>query len=98
MRMFLEKFHIQKLKVTERLEMLQWFSKAMDLNFCDEKPYDALQRVAAKTETFLYGDIDTLVHFALRESYLKQLEKSTEFVPSSNLCDVREEDFNTALG
>lgn len=59
---------------------------------------DILQRVAAKTETFLCGDIDTLVHFAMRESYLKQ-HNSYIHLPCEdpNLHLLQEDDFNCAL-
>ncbi|XP_059053175.1 peroxisomal ATPase PEX6 [Achroia grisella] len=58
---------------------------------------DVLQRVAAKTETFRYGDIDTLVHFAIRESYLKQHNIYDQLPTDPDLHLVREEDFNSAL-
>ncbi|XP_052756516.1 peroxisomal biogenesis factor 6 [Galleria mellonella] len=58
---------------------------------------DVLQRVAAKTETFRYGDIDTLVHFALRESYLKQHNIYNQLPPDPDLHLVQEEDFDSAL-
>lgn len=59
---------------------------------------DVLQRVAAKTETFLYGDLDTLLHFAIRESYLKQHNSYNQLPPVPDLHLVQEEDFNSALG
>ncbi|XP_049877810.1 uncharacterized protein LOC126375017 [Pectinophora gossypiella] len=58
---------------------------------------DVLQRVAAKTETFCYGDLDTLVHFAMRESYLKQHNSYNQLPTDPNLHLVQEEDFNSAL-
>ncbi|KAH9639293.1 hypothetical protein HF086_014157 [Spodoptera exigua] len=58
---------------------------------------DVLQRVAAKTETFLYGDLDTLLHFAIRESYLKQHNSYNQLPPEPDLHLVHEEDFNSAL-
>lgn len=64
----------------------------------DPSVNDILQRIAAKTETFLYGDMDTLVHFALRESYLKQHAKNKELTQEINLSNVQEDDFNSALG
>ncbi|KAM3960465.1 peroxisomal biogenesis factor 6 [Aphomia sociella] len=116
MRMFLEKFHIPRLNVQQRYEMLRWFTTTMQLNINGE-PFtlnekiilttedtevdlsktsvDILQRVAAKTETFQYGDMDTLLHFAMRESYLKQHNIYHQLDP--NLRHVREEDFNSAL-
>lgn len=115
LRIFLEKFHIPRLNVQQRFEMLQWFAFAMELNIDEEDEKiegqsiliedsgeiniskhtkDVLQRIAAKTETFLYGDLDTLVHFAMRESYLKQHKQ----LPDPTLHLVKEEDFNSALG
>lgn len=64
---------------------------------CNESK-DALERVAAKTETFCYGDLDTLVHFAMRESYLKQHNSYNQLPPDPDLHFVKEEDFNSALG
>ncbi|KAL0819562.1 hypothetical protein ABMA28_007655 [Loxostege sticticalis] len=58
---------------------------------------EVLQRVAAKTETFLYGDLDTLVHFAMRESYLKQQNAYVTIRPNPDLRLLQEEDFNSAL-
>lgn len=58
---------------------------------------DVLERVAAKTETFLYGDLDTLIHFAIRESYLKQHNSYNQLPPDPDLHLVQEEDFNSAL-
>ncbi|XP_068618960.1 peroxisomal ATPase PEX6 isoform X2 [Battus philenor] len=58
---------------------------------------DILHRIASKTETFVYGDIDTLVHFAMRESYLKQQGSYTNLAQDPNLQFIREEDFNIAL-
>ncbi|XP_047537016.1 peroxisome assembly factor 2 [Vanessa atalanta] len=58
---------------------------------------DILYRVASKTETFVHGDLDTLMHFALRESYLKQTNCPTQISRDPNLCLIQEEDFNNAL-
>ncbi|KAG6455481.1 hypothetical protein O3G_MSEX009205 [Manduca sexta] len=58
---------------------------------------DVLRRIAAKTETFLSGDLDTLVHFALRESYLKQHKSYNKVRTDPDLSFVGEEDFNSAL-
>ncbi|XP_063831279.1 peroxisomal ATPase PEX6 [Ostrinia nubilalis] len=58
---------------------------------------EVIQRVAAKTETFQYGDLDTLVHFALRESYLKQQNAYVTIRPNPDLRLLQEEDFNSAL-
>ncbi|KAJ8714091.1 hypothetical protein PYW08_007711 [Mythimna loreyi] len=58
---------------------------------------DVLQRVAAKTEMFLYGDLDTLLHFAIRESYLKQHNSYNQLPPVPDMHLVQEEDFNSAL-
>lgn len=69
-----------------------------DLVSLSKSSKDVLQRVAAKTETFLYGDIDTLLHFAIRESYLKQRNGYNQLPPDPNLHLVQEEDFNSALG
>ncbi|XP_034834037.1 peroxisomal ATPase PEX6 [Maniola hyperantus] len=69
----------------------------------EEKEYlhsyikDVLFRVASKTETFVYGDLDTLMHFAMRESYLKQTKGKCQISSDPNLCLVQEEDFNNAL-
>ncbi|XP_026745379.1 peroxisome assembly factor 2-like [Trichoplusia ni] len=68
-----------------------------DLVSLSKSSKDVLQRVAAKTETFLYGDIDTLLHFAIRESYLKQRNGYNQLPPDPNLHLVQEEDFNSAL-
>ncbi|XP_047033693.1 peroxisome assembly factor 2 [Helicoverpa zea] len=116
LRMFLEKFHIPRLNVQQRYEMLEWFTTVMQLNIDGEeqlspnqistdkemvylsKPSrDVLQRVAAKTETFLYGDLDTLLHFAIRESYLKQHNSYNQLPPAPSLHLVEEDDFNSAL-
>lgn len=59
---------------------------------------DVLYRVASKTETFVHGDLDTLVHFAMRESYLKQIACSSYLSRDPNLSYIQEEDFNKALG
>lgn len=59
---------------------------------------DMLYRVASKTETFVYGDLDTLMHFAMRESYLKQTKGKSQISSDPNLSLVQEEDFNNALG
>ncbi|XP_045453093.1 peroxisome assembly factor 2 [Melitaea cinxia] len=56
---------------------------------------DILYRVASKTETFAHGDLDTLMHFALRESYLKQNNSNISHDP--NLFLIEEDDFNSAL-
>lgn len=107
LRIFLEKFHIPKLNVQQRHQVLEWLAEVMQLNIDDEveqnkcrdelseSTKEVLQRVAAKTETFLYGDLDTLVHFAMRESYLKQHNR---LQTDPNLQLVKEEDFNSALG
>ncbi|XP_050354308.1 peroxisome assembly factor 2 [Nymphalis io] len=58
---------------------------------------DILYRVASKTETFAHGDLDTLMHFALRESYLKQTNSPTQISRDPNLSLIQEEDFNNAL-
>ncbi|CAH2231683.1 jg2341 [Pararge aegeria aegeria] len=58
---------------------------------------DVLYRVASKTETFVYGDLDTLMHFAMRESYLKQSKERSLISSDPNLCLVKEEDFSNAL-
>lgn len=118
MRMFLDKFHLPKLNVEQRYQMLQWFAAAMQLKISEKDAQtklnhsvnielsnsniskhskEILQRVASKTETFVYGDLDTLVHFALRESYIKQHNHS-QLVQDPNLQELREEDFNSALG
>lgn len=115
--MFLDKFHIPRLNVQQRYEMLEWFATVMQLNIDGEEQIspdqittdkeivslsksarDVLQRVAAKTETFLYGDLDTLLHFAIRESYLKQHNSYNQLPPEPDLHLVHEEDFNSALG
>lgn len=117
LRMFLDKFHIPRLNVQQRYEMLEWFATVMQLNIDGEEQIspdqittdkeivslsksarDVLQRVAAKTETFLYGDLDTLLHFAIRESYLKQHNSYNQLPPEPDLHLVHEEDFNSALG
>ncbi|XP_022817859.1 peroxisome assembly factor 2 [Spodoptera litura] len=116
LRMFLDKFHIPRLNVQQRYEMLEWFATVMQLNIDGEDQLspdqittdkeivslsksarDVLQRVAAKTETFLYGDLDTLLHFAIRESYLKQHNSYNQLPPEPDLHLVHEEDFNSAL-
>ncbi|CAH2094674.1 unnamed protein product [Euphydryas editha] len=56
---------------------------------------DILYRVASKTETFAHGDLDTLMHFALRESYLKQSNSHMSRDPNFYL--IQEDDFNSAL-
>ncbi|XP_023934717.1 peroxisome assembly factor 2 [Bicyclus anynana] len=58
---------------------------------------DVLYRVASKTETFVYGDLDTLIHFAMRESYLNQTKGSSLISSDPNLRLVQEEDFSNAL-
>ncbi|CAG9565548.1 unnamed protein product [Danaus chrysippus] len=58
---------------------------------------DVLFKVASKTETFLQGDLDVLMHFALRESYLKQAKCPTLFTRDANLRFIQEEDFDKAL-
>ncbi|KAJ2953376.1 hypothetical protein O0L34_g966 [Tuta absoluta] len=58
---------------------------------------DVLHRVAAKTETFMYGGLDALLHFALRDSYLKQHSEFNQPPTDPNLHLVQEEDFNSAL-
>lgn len=110
LRIFLEKFHIPKLNVHQRHQVLEWFAEVMQLNIDEEveqikcrdelseNTKEVLQRVAAKTETFLYGDLDTLVHFAMRESYLKQHNSYNRLQTDPNLQLVKEEDFNSALG
>ncbi|XP_045502518.1 peroxisome assembly factor 2 [Colias croceus] len=119
MRLFLEKFHIPKLSVHQRNEILQWFTSIMDINIdnVDNKELNAdqkivtkdsidnlilhskevLQRVASKTETFRYGNLDTLMHFAMRESYLKQVNNYLQLPQDPNLHIIHEEDFNNAL-
>ncbi|XP_013182873.2 peroxisomal ATPase PEX6 [Amyelois transitella] len=113
LRIFLEKYHIPRPNVKQRFEMLQWFASVMQLNINGEKneanfdlnsevvlsreSNDVLRRIAAKTETFLYGDLDTLMHFALRESYLKQHNVYNQLPPVPDLHKVQEEDFNSAL-
>ncbi|XP_041969433.1 peroxisome assembly factor 2 [Aricia agestis] len=57
---------------------------------------DILQRVASKTETFLYGDLDTLMHFAMRESYLNQ-SRYIHISKDPDMTVIHEEDFNNAL-
>lgn len=113
LRMFLEKFHIPRLNMQQRFEMLWWFTSVMQLNIDEDtspkimdleidslskQSKDVLQRIAAKTETFLYGDLDTLVHFAMRESYLKQHNSHNQLPTNPDLQLVKEEDFNSALG
>lgn len=121
MRIFLDKFHLPKLSIQQRFEMLQWFTAAMQLKINDvnkksndisinlddisstsiisDQIKDVLQRVASKTETFVYGDLDTLIHFAIRESFLNQHSSNSHFSQEDpNLHLVREEDFNSALG
>lgn len=120
MRIFLETFHIPKLSLQQRYQMLKWYANFINLNMTDglinreklgqklildpEEQYvdsyvnDALYRVASKTETFVHGDLDTLMHFAMRESYLKQTECSSYISQDPNLSYIQEEDFNKALG
>lgn len=114
LRIFLDKFHIPKLTVQQRLEMLQWFVSVMqlelespdkedkpmqiDISNMTETTIETLKRVAAKTETFIYGDMLTLIHFALREAYLETHNKCSEAHPDSSMHQIREEHFNTALG
>lgn len=107
LRIFIEKFHLPKLNIHQRHQVLEWFAEVMKLNIDEdvernkcrdelsENTKEVLQRVAAKTETFLYGDLDTLVHFAIRESYLKQHNR---LQTDPNLQLLKEEDFNSALG
>ncbi|CAG4954125.1 unnamed protein product [Parnassius apollo] len=121
MRIFLDKFHIPKLNVQQRYEMLQWFAAAMQLKLDENDEQiklnkinidldntsslstlsnyskDVLKKIASKTETFVYGDLDTLVHFAMRESYLKQHNGYSQFPQDPNLQLLKEEDFNSAL-
>ncbi|XP_038206779.1 peroxisomal biogenesis factor 6 [Zerene cesonia] len=119
MRLFLEKFHIPKLSVHQRNEILQWFTSIMDINIdnidnkelnTDQKivttdsidnlslhSKEVLLRVASKTETFRYGNLDTLMHFAIRESYLKQVNNYLQLPQDPNLHIIHEEDFNNAL-
>lgn len=108
LRIFLEKFHIPRLSLKERQEMLKWFVTVMQIEFADgniEKGSkecldhsfgldDVMQRLAAKTETFLFGDLDTLIHFALREAYFKG---DNESICGTSLCSVKEDHFNSAL-
>lgn len=116
LRMFLDKFHIPRLNVQQRYEMLEWFATVMQLSIGGEEittdqlttdkelvplsksAQEMLQRVAAKTETFQYGDLDTLLHFAIRESYLKQHNTYNQLPPVPDLHLVQEEDFDSALG
>ncbi|KAL4717910.1 hypothetical protein ACJJTC_001328 [Scirpophaga incertulas] len=67
-----------------------------DMNYSKDVN-DVLQRLAAKTEIFLYGDLDTLFHIAMRESYLKQQNAYYENRTNPDLRHIREDDFNTAL-
>lgn len=69
-----------------------------ELDNLSKRAREVLQRVAAKTETFLYGDLDTLLHFAIRESYLNQHNSYNQLPPDPDLHLVHEEDFNSALG
>lgn len=110
LRLFLDKFHISRLNAQQRYETLEWFAKAMQLNIdgaassqlCEDELPDStiavLKKVAAKTETFTYGDLDALMHFALRESYLKQQSNYDQILKDPDLTLVKEEDFNSALG
>lgn len=110
LRLFLDKFHISRLNAQQRYETLQWFAKAMQLKIDGTTSNDSskdglsnstieiLKKVAAKTETFTYGDLDALMHFALRESYLKQQSNYDKLLKDPNLTFVQEEDFNSALG
>lgn len=59
---------------------------------------EVLERVAAKTETFMYGDLDTLMHFALRESYLQNHSSENQSLPDPNILTLQERHFNSALG
>lgn len=59
---------------------------------------EVLQRLASKTETFVYGHLDTLMHFALKESYLKQVDNYPQLPQDPNLHVINEEDFNRGLG
>ncbi|CAB3249279.1 unnamed protein product [Arctia plantaginis] len=68
-----------------------------ELNSLSKPAREVLQRVAAKTETFMYGDLDTLFHFAIRESYLNQHNSYNQLPPDPDLYIVLEEDFNSAL-
>lgn len=115
MRLFLERFHIPKLTVQQRFDMLQWFSSAMELNI-DNQIYkknenqeiskenlslhskEVLHRLASKAETFVYGNLDTLMHFALKESFIKQIENYPQLPQDPNLHVIHEDDFNCALG
>lgn len=82
----------------EGINEIQPFETNSDASGLSQNAKDVLQRVAAKTETFLYGDIDTLVHFAMRESYLKQHNPFNTVRLNPDLRFVGEEDFNLALG
>ncbi|CAG9789382.1 unnamed protein product [Diatraea saccharalis] len=77
-------------------------NELIEINDADEIIFNkhcrnVLQRVAAKTETFMYGDLDTLIHFAMRESYLKQQSSYIQLRPNPDLRHIREEDFTLAL-
>lgn len=111
-RLFLDKFHISRLNAQQRYETLEWFAKAMQLKIDVEaescgsakdgslssSTKEVLRKIAAKTETFGYGDLDALMHFALRESYLKQQSNYDKLLKDPDLTLVKEEDFNSALG
>ncbi|KAJ0173570.1 hypothetical protein K1T71_010719 [Dendrolimus kikuchii] len=113
LRIFIDKFHIGRPNLKQRYEMLEWFVSVMQLNIdgieqttpneiCDslvlnERVKNVLHKVAAKTETFLNGDLDVLLHFAMRESYLKQHNSYNQLPPDPDLQLVREEDFDSAL-
>ncbi|CAF4868376.1 unnamed protein product [Pieris macdunnoughi] len=58
---------------------------------------EVLRRLASKTETFVYGHLDTLMHFALKESYLKQVDNYPQLPQDPNLYVIHEEDFNRGL-
>lgn len=114
LRIFIDKFHIGKPNLKQRYEMLQWFVHVMQLNIdgieqtvpnmisdnleLHEPIKNMLHKVAAKTETFSHGDLDVLLHFAIRESYLKQHNSYNQLPPDPDLHLVREEDFDSALG
>ncbi|RVE43915.1 hypothetical protein evm_011426 [Chilo suppressalis] len=87
------------------IDGVPYMSKSNELNddnndtvvFLTKSCQDVLQRVAAKTETFMYGDLDTLLHFAMRESFLKQQSSYIQLMPNPDLRIIGEEDFNSAL-
>ncbi|KOB69766.1 Uncharacterized protein OBRU01_17305, partial [Operophtera brumata] len=111
LRLFLDKFHISRLSAQQRYETLEWFAKAMQLKIDGEatssesskddslssSTKEILKRVAAKTETFSYGDLDALMHFTLRESYLKQQSNYDQLLKDPDLTLLKEDDFNSAL-